>query len=192
MLSMQHLCFCAVIVPSLFNGYQSIYQALIQSSDEGFQFLPVNDAAQLLSTFISGSNLFGSCSLSCNQNILCRTFDINGEVPNQCRLFQGDIHTHGSIVPSSVSNARVGGIQYSSDLFLNYGQSCSSNSAENRYLICGDSATWECPPNAYWNPASGTCLAQSPLLGSLCQQGLDMCRKDLNYTCLQFNQCGRT
>jgi len=156
-------CFYAMTVLSLFNGHQSNDQALIQLSNDGFQFLPVNSAAQPLSTFIGGSNLFGYCTLSCNQNILCRTFDINGEVPNQCRLFQGDRHTQGSIVPSLVSNARVGGIQYSSDLFLNYGQSCSSNPTENRYLVCGNTVTWECPPNAYWNPASGTCLAQFPL-----------------------------
>ena len=189
---MQHVCFCAMTVLSLFNSHQAIYQARIQLSNEGLQFLPVNPHAQLLSTFIDESSLLRSCSVSCDQNILCRTFDIHGAVPNQCRLFQGDLHAHGSIVPSSISNARVGGVLYSNDLFLNYGQSCSSNSAENRYLVCGNTSTWECPPNAYWNPAERTCLAQSPLLGSPCQQGLVMCRQDLNYTCLQFNQCGRT
>ncbi|CAF1404920.1 unnamed protein product [Adineta ricciae] len=29
------------------------------------------------------------------------------------------------------------------------------------------------------------------VLSSTCQQTMSMCRKDLNYTCLRFNQCGR-
>ncbi|CAF1416071.1 unnamed protein product [Adineta ricciae] len=32
--------------------------------------------------------------------------------------------------------------------------------------------------------------AQSPILGSPCQQNMSMCREDINYTCLRFNQCG--
>jgi hypothetical protein len=29
------------------------------------------------------------------------------------------------------------------------------------------------------------------VMDSICQQNKSMCRENLNYTCLQFNQCGR-
>ncbi|CAF4042779.1 unnamed protein product, partial [Adineta steineri] len=42
----------------------------------------------------------------------------------------------------------------------------------------------------YWNASISMCIPQSPILGASCQQNMSMCREDLNYTCLQFNQCG--
>jgi hypothetical protein len=128
----------------------------------------------------------------CSQNILCRIFGINAVISNQCRLFQGDMNIHGNVIPSSLNNVRVGGIQFSTDLYLNYPQPCSSDFDRNRYLICGSNFTWTFPPNTYWNQAISICAAQSPVLGSVCQQNISMCREDLNYTCLQFNQCART
>jgi hypothetical protein len=189
---MQHVYFGTALVLSLLHGLPCIYQSQIELSNDGYRFQPVNNDAQLLSSFISEVNLFQSCSIACNKHLLCRVFDIHGEVLNQCRLFQGNMPAHGSVVPSSVLNARVGGIQYLNNQFFNYGQSCSSQPSETRYLVCGINGTWECPPNTYWNPTEGVCRAKSPFLGSICQQNLDMCRQDLNYTCLQFNQCGRT
>jgi hypothetical protein len=205
MFLIKHICFYLIIILSISNVNEclnrpakkssvinlpliqnpSIYQALIKLSDNGFQFQPVNYAAQiLLTSLITGKNLLKSCSTLCNENILCQIFDINAVVPNQCRTFQGDIIIHGNITSSTTSNAQVGYILYTSDLFVNYGQSCSSNSPENRYLICRTNFTWECPQNTYWDQSVSVCLAQSSLLGSTCQQNLNMCREDLNYTCL--------
>jgi hypothetical protein len=187
----KHIYFYLTITLSISNINQCIYQSRTTLSGNSFQFQPVNYPAQILSTFINGKNLLKSCSILCNQNILCRIFDINAVVPNQCRTFQGDIIIHGNITLSTINNAQVGYIQYTNDLFVNYDQLCSSNSPENRYLICGTNFTWECPPNTYWDQSVSMCLAQSPLLGSTCQQNLSMCREDLNYTCLRINQCGR-
>lgn len=189
MFLMKDICFRLTIILSILNVNHCVYQSIIKLSDNGFQFQPVNYQAQILSTFVDGNNLLKSCFTLCNENILCRIFDINGVISNQCRLFQGDINIHGIIVSSSITNSQVGTIEFSNDLYLNYGQSCSSNSFETRYLICGQNSTWECPQNTYWNQSM--CLAQSPLLGSICQQNISMCREDLNYTCLRFNQCGR-
>jgi hypothetical protein len=191
MFLIKHICFSLTIIFSISNVNQCIYQSRTILSGNGFQFQPVNYPGQILSTFIYGKNLLKSCSMICNQNILCRIFDINAVVPNQCRTFQGDIIVHGNMTSSTINNAQGGYISYTSDLFVNYGQSCSSNSPENRYLICGTNFTWECPPNTYWDQSTSICLAQSPLLGSICQQNISMCRQDLNYTCLRFNQCGR-
>ncbi len=142
MFLIKYICFYLTIMLSISNANQSVYQSQIILSDNGFQFQPVNYQGQLLSTsFINGNNLLKSCSTLCNENILCRIFDINGVVPNQCRTFQGDIIIHGNITSSTINNAQVGYIQYSSYLFVNYGQSCSSNSPGNRYLICGTNFT---------------------------------------------------
>ena len=45
--------------------------------------------------------------------------------------------------------------------------------------------------HTYWDASSPMCMPQSPILGASCPQNKNMCREDLNYTCLQFNQCGR-
>jgi hypothetical protein len=176
---------------SIVNDYHCVYQSQIKLSNNGFQFQPVNYQGQILSTVVIGNNLLKSCALLCNENILCRIYDINAVISNQCRLFQGDMNIHGIIISSSIANAQVGNIQFSNALYLNYGESCSSNAFESRYLICGPNSTWECPQNTYWNQSISMCVAQSPLMGSICQQNGSMCREDLNYTCLQFNQCGR-
>jgi hypothetical protein len=186
---MKKICFYLTIILSILNGTEGIYRSQIKLSDYGLQFQPVNYEGQILSTFVQVTDLLKSCFILCNENILCRIFDINAVVPNQCRLFQGDIY--GIINSSLINNARVGVIQYTTDLYLNYGQSCSPNSPENRYLICGSTLTWICPPNTYWSSSAVMCVAQSPVIGSVCQQNMSMCREDLNYTCLQFYQCGR-
>jgi len=187
----KNICFRLTIILSIVNDYHCVYQSQIKLSNNGFQFQPVNYQGQILSTVVIENNLLKSCALLCNENILCRIFDINAVISNQCRLFQGDINIHGIIISSSIANAQVGTIQFSNALYLNYGESCSSNAFENRYLICGQNSTWECPQNTYWNQSISMCVAQSPLMGSICQQNISMCREDLNYTCLQFNQCGR-
>ena len=86
----------------------------------------------------------------------------------------------------------VGTIQVTPDLFTAYGQSCASSPCpQTRYLQCGSDLTCGCITHTYWDSSQGMCLPQSPVLGAACQIGMNMCRKDLNYTCLQFNQCGR-
>ena len=191
MASTQYLHLCLLFFVPLFNAEQDIYQSKVIVSNTGFQFSPVNYNAQLLSEFINDRNAFRSCLTECNRNPLCRVFDVGAVEQNQCRLFQGDMLVHGTMIASSSSDSRVGTLQFSSALYPNYGQPCNAQSARNRYTICGQNFTWECPQYAYWDSAQSVCLAQSPILGSVCKQNLSQCRTDLNYTCLQFNQCGR-
>jgi hypothetical protein len=131
------------------------------------------------------------CFYACNKNILCRIFDYGSNIPGQCRLFEGDTNQLGSIIPSSLSNSFVGVIKITPSLYTQYGKSCSSICKESRYLICNNQSICECPPHSYWNSSQGICLAQTPKLGAPCEQNMNMCREDLNYTCLQFNSCGR-
>ena len=191
MASTQCLSACLLLFLTLSNADQDIYQSKVIASNAGLQFTPVNYDAQLLSVFVDARNAFRLCLTECNRNPLCRVFDVGSVELNQCRLFQGDMLLHGTMIASSNANSRVGTLQFASALYPNYGQPCNAQSTRNRYLTCGQSLTWECPPYAYWNAAQSMCLAQSPILGSVCQQNLGQCRADLNYTCLQFNQCGR-
>jgi hypothetical protein len=168
---------------------QEIFTARIVSSNPGTQFIPVIMPAQLISTMLTDS--FKKCSILCTSNILCRVFDYQASVPKQCRLFEGDTNTLGQIASSSFSQSNVGIVQFSPALFAEYGSACSFSCPHSRYLQCSINFTCECMPHTYWNASVSMCVPQSPILGAPCQQNMSMCREDINYTCLQFNQCGR-
>ncbi|UJR24615.1 hypothetical protein I4U23_005990 [Adineta vaga] len=166
------------------------YQSLVILSNPGSQFQPINPQAQLLSTTLLLT--FQSCVLACNNHILCRVFDFAVNQSNQCQLFEGNINTLGSIVSSSSSSptSNVGYVKITSDLFTDYGRSCLLNKIVSRYLTCGSSLTLECQPHSYWDNSSSMCLPQIPTLGGACTWGVNMCREDLNLTCLQIYKCG--
>ena len=168
---------------------QQIFTAQIILSNPGTQFVPVNMAAQLVSTTLTNS--VKNCAMLCMNNVMCRVYDYEVSLPKQCRLFEGDTNTLGQIVSSSSPQALVGAIYLSSNLFAEYGSQCSSFCYHSRYLQCGCNFTCECMPHTYWDTSVSMCVPQSPILGTSCQQNMSMCREDLNYTCLQFNQCGR-
>ena len=123
-------------------------------------------------------------------NVYCRIFDYGAIQSNECRLFEGDIGTLGSIIPSSMSNSVVGTIQMSSSLFNQYGQACSSVCMESRYLVCNDNSVCECLSHSYWNASIGMCLPQMTIPGVPCQSQLGMCRTDIGLVCTPENQCG--
>ena len=168
---------------------QQIFTAQIILSAPGTQFIPVNAPAQLITTTVLKSAK--DCSVLCMSNILCGVCDYEVFMPKQCRLFEGDAKIHGQIVSSSTPQSIVGTIQLTSDLFAEYGRDCTASCYHHRYLQCGNNLTCECMPHYYWNALVSMCLPQSPILGASCQQNTSLCREDLNYTCLQFNQCGR-
>ena len=156
---------------------------------KGTQYSPANMAAQLLSTTSTVSPKM--CAIACNTNVLCRIFDFGVNLPQQCRLFEGDTTTMGTIISSSSSssNSTVGIVQLTPNLFTGYGLACLSACQQSRYLTCSNNSTCHCMPHNYWN--GSMCVAQSTVLGAPCQQNMSMCREDINYTCLPMNQCGR-
>jgi len=168
---------------------QYVSQSLVVLSNNGKQFLPVEASVQLISSRVRNS--VRECFDACNANILCRIFDYGAIVSQQCRLFEGELDTLGSIVPSMMSDSIFSTIQLTPSLFTEYGLPYSSSCLEHRYLTCSSNLTCQCPPHTYWNPSIAMCLVQSPILGAPCQQNMGMCREDLNCTCLQFNQYGR-
>ena len=186
--SVGYYCFVLGLLISPIQS-QSVYQSLVVKSNQGYQYSPLVPSAQLISTSISAS--FQLCLSACHTNSLCRIFDYGALVSQQCRLFEGNTNNLGTLTPAALPNSFVGSIQITASLFSQYGQPCSSMCQESRYLTCNDNHTCECAAHTYWSSSAGMCLSQSPVLGASCQQGMKMCRDDLNYTCLQFNQCGR-
>jgi hypothetical protein len=168
---------------------QTIFTAEIISSNTSTQFVPANTPAQLISTVVTSS--FQRCAILCTNNVLCRVLDFEASGPKQCRLFEGDTNTLGNIVPSTSPQSRVGSVRLTPALFAEFGSPCSSFCYHSRYLQCNASFICECMPHTYWNPLISMCVPQSPILGASCQQNMSMCREDISYTCLQFNQCGR-
>jgi hypothetical protein len=79
----------------------------------------------------------------------------------------------------------VGQIELYPEFFSAYGAPCSA-CVESRYLTCINS-TCTCLRHTYW---TGSICASQNLRGGQCISS-NQCRADLNYTCLQFFQCGR-
>ena len=104
MFSTKDICLYLAILSTLWKENQSIHESRIILSNTNLRFSPGNYPGQILSTFIDENNLLMSCAKLSNQNTLCRIFDINGVLPNQCRLFQRDINLHGTIMSSSIDN----------------------------------------------------------------------------------------
>ncbi|CAF1543055.1 unnamed protein product [Adineta ricciae] len=179
-------CLVIVFFLNICNGY--ISQSLIRWSSYGYEYLPINQSIQLLSSITVKSSR--ECLDACHKNNLCRIFNYETTGHQQCQLFEGDTKRLGSIILSAVSSSIVGIIEITPSLYIQYGQSCSSTCIESRYLECNVNSICECPEHTYWDPSVMMCLLQLPLLGASCDHNLNMCREDLNYVCLQFNQCG--
>jgi len=188
-LSMINWYFFFVIVLLVGESSGDFSQSLTHLSSNGNEYLPVNMSAQSVSNITLKS--VRECVDACHDTIQCRVFDYGAVANEECRLFEGDIEGSGSIVPSSTSDSIVGVIQITPSLYTEYGQSCSSMCVESRYLKCSMNSICECPEYTYWDPLLLICLVQLPQRGAPCEQNLNMCREDLNYTCLQFEQCGR-
>ncbi|CAF1118637.1 unnamed protein product [Adineta steineri] len=180
------LWFLFLIIKQTYS--QEIFASKTILSSQGTQYIPVNMPAQLIS--ITNTDSIKKCSILCNSNVLCRVFDYAVSSSKQCRLFEGDTNKLGQIVSSSSSQSQVGILELSARLFTEYGSPCISTCNHIRYLRCGSNSTCECMPHTYWNASISMCIPQLPILGASCQRNMSMCREDLNYTCLQFNQCG--
>ena len=178
---------CLLVFSPLGSGQQ--FQSTFSLSTPGSRFIPVDEGAQLLSATWVKSLV--ACTKACNTLNQCHTFDFAVNQPNECRLFEGDINTFGSIGSSASPTSRVGTIKRSPRLYASYNQSCSVGCTQDRYLVCGPNLTCQCTPHTYWDSSVSMCLPQSPVLGWSCESNPDVCRMDRNLTCLQFYQCGR-
>ena len=180
--------FCVLLTFHLAHS-QQILTAQVTLSNPGTQFMPASMSAQLISSTLVDA--VKKCMMKCLLDSLCRVYDYEAYASKQCRLFEGDSNEHGQIISSPSPQSLTGIIRLSTDLFIEYGRPCSSFCHHSRYLQCGLNFTCDCMPHTYWDSSVSMCFAQSPVLGAPCRQNTSMCREDLNYTCLQYNQCGR-
>ncbi|CAF0789528.1 unnamed protein product [Adineta steineri] len=176
-----------VIYPLTFQQKYDLFQSSIYLTQFGTRFQP-HDPIELLYTSSSVSSLF-RCSMLCNQNRQCRTFDYD-QSSLVCRLFESEYSTGTILTNSSSFTSRIGAILYNttatSQFYSVYNQTCDHcSTGSNRYLQCINN-TCQCPLNTYWNGQK--CLNQV-YDGSNCSSTLS-CRQDLNLTCYpQTNTC---
>lgn len=172
-----------LLIPSKIQGViPSGWQSTTNLSSDGLQFSPVDEQALFLFNF-TASSLF-ACTRLCHSNGRCRIFDFDGQ-SKRCRLFEGNIMTMGSYIPSSSFQSRVGSMKLRSEQFTSRGQPCSSCQG-SRYLTCVN-GTCQCQVNTYYD---GEICQSKKLRGDSCNDSTE-CRNDLNYTCLPRMQCGR-
>ena len=182
MVSKQFLSMVFLVMYSLSYQQQSqIFQSSIYLASFGTTFEPQNQI-ELLGTFSNIPSLI-RCSMKCNQDRQCRTFDYD-QSSCICRLFEGELSTGTVITNSALPSSRVGAIRYNisqtAQSYLSYNKTCNQcKSGKNRYLQCLNN-TCQCPYNTYWN--GQMCLNQL-YNGSNCSYGLPSCREDLNLTC---------
>lgn len=167
---------------SLSNQQQGgVFQSLFRLNRFGTQFQPQN-SIELLDTISNVLSLF-QCSMMCNLNRQCRTFDYD-QLSLICRLFEGEVST-GTVLTNSTSlTSRVGAIIYDitiiPQLYSAYDQACDQcTTFGNRYLQCMNNSC-QCPQNTYW---TGQICANQGYNGSNCSSSMLSCRGDLNLTC---------
>ena len=158
-----------------------IRQSFVHLSNIGFEFIPTDQQAVLLSDANANTRIF--CTQMCYSQTLCRTFNYDVQ-SKRCRLYESEIDGSGSIVSALSSQALIGSIVMTEEDFSSRGQVCSA--CENsRYLICINS-TCQCQPHTFFN---GTVCRSQKLSNGSCTSD-SQCRQDLNLRCLSNMQCG--
>jgi hypothetical protein len=121
------------------------YQSLVHMSDLGMQFIPIHPIECLGS--IAAVKDTNKCFQYCNLNILCWTF-VYDSITMACTLYEGLVET-GSILPSSSMTMITGGIDYTEDLFISYGETCDK-CYFNRYLQCSNISVCSCSIHSFF------------------------------------------
>ena len=158
---------------------QLIFQSSIDLTQLETAFLPRN-AIELIGVFHSVRSLI-RCTMQCNQNRRCRTFDYDSS-SLVCRLFEGQFSTGTVLHNETLPSSRIGAILFNTDakIYSSYNQTCDQcNMGSNRYLECINGSC-QCPLNNFWN--GETCLNQL-YDGSNCNFSLPSCRQDFNLSC---------
>ena len=157
------------------------WRSSMNLSSPGLLFSPIDLSALFLLSNTLPSLL--SCACLCHSNGQCHIFDYDPQ-SRQCRLFQGDIATMGSLTMSPSLQSRVGSMKIDASQFLSFGQACSS-CVGSRYLRCVNS-TCQCPMNTFFD---GLICQSQKLMGDRCGNNSE-CRSDLNHTCQLSMKCG--
>ena len=165
---------------------EPIFQSSISLTPLGTAFLP-GESIELVDVFYSVRSLI-RCTMQCNQNRRCRTFDYDSS-SRVCRLFEGQFSTGTALYNATFSSSRIGAISISTNtqIYSTYNQTCDQCIMDaNRYLECMNGFC-QCPLNNFWNVQA--CLNQV-YNGSHCNHSFPSCRQDFNLTCSNItNTC---
>ena len=167
-------------VPVSHQQQSQLFKSSIRLTTIGTAFQPRNPV-ELLGTFSNVRSLL-RCSMQCNQNRQCRTFDYDRS-SLVCRQYEGEFST-GTVLNDSIPfSSRIGSILYNTtdtlQLYSSYNHTCDQcGIGMNRYLQCTNN-TCQCPPDTYSN---GQMCSNQLYNGSVCNYS-SACRQDLNLTC---------
>ena len=131
-----------------YQQQSAIFQSSFHLTAFGTAFQPRNQI-ELLGIFSSIPTLL-KCSMQCNQNRQCRTFDYD-QSTRICRLFEGEFTTGTLITNSTLSSSRVGAVNYDTahvkQSYLSYNKTCGHcGRGANRYPQCLNNSC-QCPRN---------------------------------------------
>jgi hypothetical protein len=150
-MSKQFILMMLFLVHSSLHQQQNIFfESSINLIPFGTRF-QLKNSIELLGTFSSIRSLL-RCTMMCNQNRQCRTFDYD-QSSLICRIFEGELST-GTILTNVTSlTSRIGAIIYNTaivpQLYSSYNQKCDQCSVGgNRYLQCINN-TCQCPTHTY-------------------------------------------
>ncbi|CAF1077798.1 unnamed protein product [Adineta steineri] len=154
-----------IVYPLTLQQQYNLFQSSIHLTQFGTTFQPP-DPIELLNIFSSVSSLL-RCSMLCNQNRQCRTFDYDLS-SLVCRLFGSEYSTGTILTNASSLTSRIGAILYNttttSQFYSAYNQTCDQcNTGDNRYLQCINN-TCRCPLHTYWTVCNTFGLQQPPVL----------------------------
>jgi hypothetical protein len=179
------VCMIIVMIISLpYHQASNIFESLIHLTPMGNAYEP-RYSIELLKLLGNMKSLL-HCSMFCNQDPRCRTFDFD-QSTKICRLFESDFSTGNLVSNASTLLARVGAMRYDTDrvmqTYASFNKTCNqSDVADNRYLQCSLNR-FQCPSLTFWNGQQ--CMNQLHR-GSNCNASTD-CRTDLNLTCSNQN-----
>ena len=159
-----HLCNSATVTPFLLLMYSAvqlmvwlvvgpsasiefIFQSRMVLSESGKAYSPINTQGQLI--YIRRTSTLTRCAMSCNRDARCRVFDYQALALEECRLFEGDTVTMGTLVPSPSPKSLVGLVQFTGHLFIQHGLPCTLACFESRYLVCDGVGTCQCVEHTY-------------------------------------------
>lgn len=103
--------------------------------NKGMKFSPKDRVRSNSIIMTSRTATLTQCVKTCmNMLPICRLFEYDSDTLD-CRLFEDDTTTGEIITSTSLSNSVLGMIEFKSEFFVKYGQSCSQCN-ENHFFKC--------------------------------------------------------
>jgi hypothetical protein len=150
-------------------------QSFAHLTNTGRTFVPASRVEHLAD--ILNTNDMTKCFQHCNMNVFCRTF-VYDSTDRICTLYEGLMET-GLVISSSNMTSLTGGLLYTENLFIHYGETCDK-CVSNRYLQCSNTSLCVCRGHSFFNGS----ICDNQLYHAHCYSLEDSCRADLGLHCV--------